>query len=52
MTTGMIKKKIQKENEWEKMLDGPTKWLNVKQVTETLKATRDLDAWKVMIAYA
>ena len=33
------------------MLDGPTKWLKVGRVTEALKAMRDRDAWKVMIAY-
>ena len=36
----------------EKMLDGLTKWLKVGRVTEALKATRDRDAWKVMIAFA
>ena len=34
------------------MLDGLTKWLKVGRVTEALEASRDRDAWKVMIAYA
>ena len=34
------------------MLDGLSKWLKVGVVTEALKATRNKDAWKVMIAYA
>ena len=32
------------------MLDGLTKWLNVRRVTETLKAPGDKNAWNVMIA--
>ena len=34
------------------MLDGLTKRLKVGRVTEALKAVRDRDAWKIMIAYA
>ena len=34
------------------MLDGLTKWLKVGGVTEVMEATRDRDAWKVMVAYA
>ena len=44
--TGMITGKKR-----EKMLDGLTKWLKVHRVTQALKATRDRDARKVMIAY-
>ena len=33
------------------MLHGPTKWLDVCQVTEAVTAMRDRDTWKVMIAY-
>ena len=29
-----------------------TKWLIVERVTDALKAKRDRDEWKVMIAYA
>ena len=47
VTTGMIEGKQR-----EKTLDGLTKWPKAGRVTETLKATRDRDAWKVMIAYA
>ena len=32
--------------------DELTKWLIVGQVTDAPKATRDQDAWKVMIVYA
>ena len=39
-------------NQREKMLDGLTKWLKVRRVTEALKATRDRGSWKVIIAYA
>ena len=35
-----------------KMLDGPTKWLKVRRVTEALKATRDKDMWRIMMSYA
>ena len=34
------------------MLDVLTKWLKVGRATEALKAMRDRDAWKIMIAYA
>ena len=34
------------------MLNELTKWLKAGQVTDALKATRDRDVWKVMIAYA
>ena len=33
-------------------MDGLTKWLKVGRVTEALKVKKDMDAWKVMIAYA
>ena len=51
-TTGIIEGKRSCGKQREKMLDGLTKWRNVRRVTEALKATRDRDVWKVMIAYA
>ena len=52
--TGMIEGKHSKGKQREKMLDvdGLSKWLKVGRVTDILKATRDRDAWKVMVAYA
>ena len=47
VTTRMIEGKQQ-----QKMMDGLTKWLKVGRMTEALKARRDRDVWKVMIAYA
>ena len=35
-----------------RIIDGLTKWLCVGRVTEALKATRDRNAWKVIIAYS
>ena len=52
VTTGIIEVKRNRRKQHEKMMDGLTKWLQVGQGTEPLKATRDRDAWKVMIAYA
>ena len=49
--TGMIERKHTTENRQEKILDRPTKWLKIGKVTDALKATRDQDARKVMIAY-
>ena len=34
------------------MLDGPTKWLTLGREADVLKATREGDACKIMIAYA
>ena len=42
-TTEMIEGKM--------MRDGLKMWLKEERVTEALKAARDRDAWKVMIAY-
>ena len=50
--TGMTEGKRSRGKQREKMLDRITKWLNVGRGTDSLKATRDRDAWKVMIAYA
>ena len=54
MTSEIIKGKCSREKKGEKMLDGLTltKWLNIRRVTDALNATRDRDAWKVMITYA
>ena len=50
--TGMIAEKCSAGKQHEKILDGLTKWLKVGRVKEALKATRDRDAWKVIITYA
>ena len=52
MTTRMIEGKCSRGKQDKKVLDGPTNWLKVERVTESQKATRDRDAWKVMITYA
>ena len=52
VTTGMIEGKCSKGKQREKMLDGLTKWLKVRRVTESLKVMRDRDVWKVMVVYA
>ena len=41
VTSGMIVGKCCRENQEENMLDELKKWLNVIQVTDALKATRD-----------
>ena len=50
MSTEMIEGKCSRGKQHEKMLDGLTKWLKVGRVTEALKARRDRDLWKVIIA--
>ena len=52
--TAMIEGKSREGKQCEKMLDGLTRWLKVRRVTElgALKVTRDRDAWKVMIESA
>ena len=52
VTTQMIKGKHSRDKQRKKMLDGLTKVLNVKWVTDALKTLRDQDVWKVMIALA
>ena len=52
ITTGMIAGKRSRGKQREKMLDGQTNWPSEGIVTETLKAMRDRDAGRVMIAYA
>ena len=47
VTTGMIE-----EKQHEKILDGLKKRLKAGRVTDALKATRDRDAWKVIVSYA
>ena len=48
----MIEEKPNTGKQPAKMLDGLTKWLTLRIVTHALEATRQQDAWKVMIAYA
>ena len=52
VTTGMVERKRSRGKRREKMFDRLTKWLKVGRMTEAVKATRDRDAGKVMIAYA
>ena len=51
MTTGIIEGKRNRVKKQAKMSDGLTKYLNVGRVTGALRALKDRDAWKVMIAY-
>ena len=51
MTIGLMEEKSCKRKQQEKMLDGLTKGLNVGQLIEALKAARDRDPRKVIIAY-
>ena len=51
VTTARIEGKRSRRKLCEKMLDGLTKWLKVGRVIEALKAMRDKDPSKVMIAY-
>ena len=44
MTTGITEGKRSRGKQHEKMMDGLTKWLKVRGVTETLKAKRDRHA--------
>ena len=50
VSTGLIKGKCSSGKQHE-MLDGLTKWLKVRQVTDALKVTRDIDAWKIMVIF-
>ena len=43
-----IGEKLRRGKQREKMVDGLTKWLKIRRVTDTLKATTDRDAWKVI----
>ena len=49
VTTGIIKGKHSRGKQCEKKLDGRTKWLKVGRV-KALKAMRNREAWKIMIA--
>ena len=51
VTTGMIKGKCSRGKQSGKMLDRLSNWLKVGRVKEALNATRDRDAWKVLITY-
>ena len=48
----MIKGKRTRGKQREKMLDGLAEWLKVERVIEEQKGRKNIDAWKVMIAYA
>ena len=50
MTFGMIQGKVGCGNQRGKILNELIKWLNVGGATDALKAIRDRDTWKVMIA--
>ena len=53
VTTGVTEEKCSRGIMARKDVDGLTKYLNVGEVTDVyiLKATRDRDAWNVLIAY-
>ena len=52
VTNGMIEGKPSRGKQREQKLHELTKWLKAGRMAEALKAARDRDAWKVMIAYA
>ena len=45
----MIKGKHSRRKQSEKMLDRQRQWLKVGRVAEALKATKDQDAWKLIL---
>ena len=45
VTTRMMEGKCSRGKQCEKMMDRPTKWLKVGQVTDALKATSNRDVW-------
>ena len=51
LISGMIDRKCLRRKKGKTMSDRLTPWLNVGRMTDALKAMRDRDMWKVMIAY-
>ena len=52
ITTGMLEGNQSRGRPREKMLDGLTSWLKVEKVKEMLRAAKDRDMWRKMIANA
>ena len=52
ITTGMLEGNRSRGRPREKMLDGLTSWLKVEKVTGILRAAKDRDVWREMIANA
>ena len=52
ITTGMLEGSRSRGRPREKMLDGLTSWLKVEKVTVMLRAAKDRDVWREMIANA
>ena len=52
VTTGMLEGKRSAGRQREKMADGMARWLGKTKVVELLKATRERDSWRGMIANA
>jgi len=52
ITTGMLEGNRSRGRPREKMLDGLTSWLKVEKVTDILRAAKDRDVWREMIANA
>ena len=52
ITTGMLEGNRSRGRPREKMLDGLTSWLKVEKVTDMLRATKDRDVWREIIANA
>ena len=51
LNIGVIEGKRSSGQQYKKMLNELTKWLKVGQARNTLKATRDKDAYQVMITF-
>ena len=52
ITTGMLEGNRSRGRPREKMLDGLTSWLKVEKATDILRAAKDRDVWREMIANA
>ena len=52
ITTGMLEGNRSRGRPREKMLDGLTSWLKVEKVTDILRAAKDRDVWRGLIANA
>ena len=52
VTTGMLEGKRSRGRQREKVLDSLASWLRATDVLEMLKATKDRDVWRDMIANA
>ena len=52
ITTGMLEGNQSRGRPREKMLDSLTSWLKVEKLTDTLRAAKDQEVWREMIANA